>query len=46
MEVVKCFIYLGSCFCKVDGLRDVGYTGKQVRANFLVKEGNLVRKTN
>ena len=26
--------------------KDVGYTGKQVRANFLVKDGNSVPKTN
>ena len=27
-------------------LKDVGYTGKQVHANFLVKEGILVPKIN
>ena len=30
----------------VTSVKDVGYTGKQVHANFLVKEGILVPKIN
>ena len=30
----------------INYIKDVGYTGKQVHANFLVMEGNSLRKTN